>query len=134
MLFILETGRTDQNVTFNQISLPFLFQRDCAPPLAEDVSQKADDLLLAFPFPFPFPIPISFPFSFSFLFPFPSMTLFNMMYVDGDTPVGSSTNQLTHRRAADACCEVLVAKRNRSGRRRIRLRNEDQVVLRVGRH
>src|SRR5436309_665219 len=134
MLFILGTCRTDQNVTFNHISLPFLFQRDCAPPLAEDVSQKADDLLLAFPFSFPFPI--SFPFSFSFLFPFPSpsMTLFNMMYVDGDTPVGSSTNQLTHRRAADACCEVLVAKRNRSGRRRIRLRNEDQVVLRVGRH
>src|SRR5438093_13268876 len=128
MLFILGTCRTDQNVTFNQISLPFLFQRDCAPPLAEDVSQKADDLLLAFPFP------ISFPFSFSFLFPFPSMTLFNMMYVDGDTPVGSSTNQLTRRRAADACCEVLVAKRNRSGRRRIQLRNEDQVVLRVGRH
>src|SRR5437667_1076742 len=132
MLFILGTCRTDQNVTFNQISLPFLFQRDCAPPLAEDVSQKADDLLLAFPFRFPISFPFSF--SFSFLFPSPSMTLFNMMYVDGDTPVGSSTNQLTHRRAADACCEVLVAKRNRSGRRRIRLRNEDQVVLRVGRH
>src|SRR5439155_17190436 len=88
----------------------------------KDVSRNTDDLVTAFPISVsisvvisvPFPVPV--PFSFSFLFPLPLMTLFNMMYVDSDTPIGRSTNQLTDRRAAGSCCGVLVAQRNRSGR------------------
>src|SRR6266852_4582419 len=55
-------------------------------------------------------------------------------FVDSDTPVGAAANLLTHGRAAGTGCKVLVAERNRCGRRGIHLRNEDQVTLGVGRH
>src|SRR5438445_4229386 len=49
--------------------------------------------------------------------PFSSIVLLATMLVDCDTPVSGAANQLTHGRAARAGRKVLVAERNRSGRR-----------------
>ena len=62
------------------------------------------------------------------------IVLLATMLVDCDTPVSGAANQLTHGRAARAGRKVLVAERNRSGRRGIRLRNENQVAFGVSRH
>jgi hypothetical protein len=56
------------------------------------------------------------------------------MLVDGDTPVRAAADQLAYGGAAGAGREVLVAKRNRGGRRGIGFRHEDQVALGVGGH
>src|SRR6266567_4022904 len=56
------------------------------------------------------------------------------MLIDSDAPVGAAANQLPHRCTAGAGCKILVSERDRSGRRGIRLRNEDQVALGVRRH
>ena len=62
------------------------------------------------------------------------VVVLDSVLVDRNTAVHAAADQLAHGGAAGPSGGVLVAQRNRGGRRRVGFWHENQVSLRVGRH